>query len=139
MMGPPADAALVERLRRGERGAFRELYARFAQPTFGFLLRLAGRRDAAADLHQEVWLSVARHAARLQPDTDLGAWIFTEAHNHKRSSRRRPRPIPLDEAALDQRLARSPLHDPGSRDLERAMAALPDTHREVLLQVANEG
>ena len=139
MMGPTADAALVERLRRGERGAFRELYARFAQPTFGFLLRLAGRRDAAEDLHQEVWLSVARHAARLQPDTDLGAWIFTVARNRFRSSRRRPRPIPLDEAALDQRLASSPLDDPGCRDLERALAALPETHREVLLLVAIEG
>src|SRR3569833_761041 len=126
MMGPPADAALFERLRRGERGAVRELYARFAQPTFGFLLRLAGRRDAAEGLHQEVWLSVARHAARLHPDTDLGAWIFAVARNRFRSSRRRPRPIPLDEAALDQRLASSPLDDPKCRDLKQTQTALPE-------------
>src|SRR3569832_2476309 len=128
MMGPPADAALVERLRRGERGAFRELYARFAQPTFGFLLRLAGRRDAAEDLHQEVWLSVARHAARLQPVSVFGAWFFSVARNCFRSLWRWPRPIPLYVAALDLRLASSPLDDPGCRYLLRARAALPYTH-----------
>src|SRR6476620_6134642 len=64
MMAPAADAALVDRLRRGDRLAFRELYARFAQPSFGFLLRLCGRRDQAEDLHQETWLAVARHAGR---------------------------------------------------------------------------
>src|SRR5512138_3927389 len=88
-MMPAADAALVDRLRRGERAAFRELHARFAQASFGFLVHLAGRRDVAEDLHQEVWLSIARHAARLAPDTDLAAWIFTVARNRFVSSRRR--------------------------------------------------
>ena len=89
MMPAAADAALVDRLRRGERAAFRELYARFAQASFGFLLRLCGRRDVAEDLQQDVWLSIARHAARLNADTDLAAWIFTVARNRFVSSRRR--------------------------------------------------
>lgn len=134
------DAELVERLRRGERAAFRELYERFAQAIFGFLLRLAGRRDAAEDLHQEVWLSIARHAARLEPDTDLAAWIFTVARNRFRSSRRRKEPtVPLGESALDDRMVAWPADDPGCRDLERALASLPETYREVLLLVGVEG
>lgn len=141
---PPAaapDAQLVQRLRRGEHAAFRELYERFAQASYGFLLRLAGRREAAEDLHQEVWLSIARHAARLQPDTDLAAWIFTVARNRFRSWRRRKEPtVPLDESALDDRLgAPAPADDPGCRDLERALASLPEPYREVLLLVAIEG
>src|SRR3569623_1363273 len=137
-MSPPDDATLVERLRRGERAAFRDLYARFAEPTFAFLLRLAGRRDAAEDLHQEIWLSIARHAARLAPDTDLAAWVFTVARNRFRSSRRRLQPVTADESALDQRVAATP-DDPGCHALERALAALPEAPREVLLLVAIEG
>lgn len=142
MMAAAPDAALVDRLRRGDRAAFRELYARFAQASFGFLLRLCGRRDAAEDLHQEVWLSIARHAARLDADTDLAAWIFTIARNRFVSSRRRSdvTAAPADPAALDHHAGeRVPADDPGCRDLERALAALPEIHREVLLLVGVEG
>ena len=137
----PADAALVDRLRRGERAAFRELHARFGQASFGFLLRLAGRRDVAEDLHQEAWLSIARHAARLTPDTDLAAWIFTVARNRFVSSRRRADPTAPgpDGAAAEIVAGAPPSDDPGCRDLERALASLPDIHREVLLLVGVEG
>src|SRR6188472_1231837 len=143
MMPADADkAALVARLRRGDRAAFRELYARFAQATFGFLLRLAGRRDVAEDLQQEVWLSIARHADRLDADTDLAAWIFTIARNRFLSSRRRAdvaRPS-ADPAAFDRAaVGPAPADDPACRDLERALASLPDVHREVLLLVGVEG
>jgi RNA polymerase sigma-70 factor, ECF subfamily len=136
------DAALVDRLRRGERAAFRELHARFAPASFGFLARLAGRRDVAEDLHQEVWLSIARHAAQLAPDTDLAAWIFTVARNRFRSSRRRAdlTVATIDAAALAEVAAGpAPSVDPGCRDLERGLAALADVHREVLLLVGVEG
>jgi len=141
-MMPAADAALVDRLRRGERAAFRELHARFAQASFGFLLRLAGRRDVAEDLHQEVWLSIARHAARLAPDTDLPAWIFTVARNRFVSSRRRADVVAAGSdptAIADLAAGPQPSEDPGCRDLERALASLPDIHREVLLLVGVEG
>ena len=136
-----ADAALVDRLRRGERAAFRELHARFAQASFGFLLRLAGRRDVAEDLHQEVWISIARHAAQLAPDTDLAAWIFTVARNRFVSSRRRADvidPGPDATAVADVGAGPPASDDPGCRDLERALASLPDIHREVLLLVGVE-
>lgn len=141
MMPAPADAALVGRLRRGERGAFRELYARFAQATFNVLVRLAGRRDAAEDLHQETWLLIARHAAGLAPDTDLAAWIYTVARNRFLSSRRRADVAgpAADPAVFDRAISGPPTDDPGCRDLEQALASLPEIHREVLLLVGVEG
>jgi DNA-directed RNA polymerase specialized sigma24 family protein len=140
MVSDPSDAALVDRLRRGERAAFRELYARFAQASFGFLRRLAGRRDAAEDLQQEVWLSIARHATRLAPDTDLAAWIFTVARNRFISSRRRiDVAAPGPDAFVKIASGASPADDPGCRDLARALASLPEVHREVLLLVGVEG
>ena len=118
--------------------AFRELYARYAQPTFAFLLRLARRREAAEDLQQETWLAVARHAARLAPDSDLGAWIFTVARNQFLSWRRRaPEPTADDVAVAELAAAADP--GAGDVDVERALAALPEMHREILLLVGVEG
>jgi RNA polymerase sigma-70 factor (ECF subfamily) len=139
--GPLPDAVLVDCLRRGQRGAFRDLYARFAQPTFGFLLRLCGRRALAEDLHQDVWLAIARHAQRLEPDTDLSAWIYTVARNRFRSARRQADvTVPAsDPAVLEFAAGPPPSDDPACRDLERALASLPEVHREVLLLVGVEG
>ena len=136
------EAALVERLRGGERAAFRALYARYAQPTFAFLARLTLERGAAEDLHQETWLRVARYAQRLAPGTDLAAWIFTVARNTFRSARRRPELLVLTRegatpAAGDA--SASSGDDPGCRDLERALRALPEPSRELLLLVGVEG
>jgi RNA polymerase sigma-70 factor (ECF subfamily) len=134
-----SDSGLVDRLRRGERAAFRELHARFAQATFRFLARLAGRRDAAEDLHQETWLRIARHATRLRPDSDLAAWIFAIARNVFVSSTRGSEPSNRghDPVALDVIV---PVDvDPACLDLERALARLAEPQREILLLVGIEG
>ncbi|MEP6655280.1 MAG: RNA polymerase sigma factor [Myxococcales bacterium] len=141
-MSPPGESELLDRLRSGDRAAFRELYARFSQPTFRFLARLTGRRDAAEDLHQETWLQVARNHDRLRPDSDLPAWLFTIARNAFLSSRRRSDRLTLVPECASLASATGVISwdsDPTCRDLERALADLPETHREILLLVAIEG
>jgi RNA polymerase sigma-70 factor (ECF subfamily) len=137
-VAPEADdeRALVQRLRRGDPHAFREVYARHAQPTFRFLMRLCGRQDQAEDLHQETWLAVARHAADLAADSDVAAWIFTIARNQFRSAHRRARRVRVPEAPATVIAGHD---DPAAHDLERALGALPAVHREILLLVAIEG
>jgi RNA polymerase sigma-70 factor (ECF subfamily) len=137
----------VARLRSGDPAAFGDLYARFADPIYRFLLRLSGRREVAMDLHQDTWLSAARHARGLAEETDLAAWLFTIARNKHRSWRRF---VALDwlrfdrdagdigdvaEAAAEIRIdARDELES-----LERALMKLPEGHREVLLLIGMEG
>ena len=134
------DRGLIQRLRRSDREAFRELYARYAQSSFGFLARLCGARDRAEDLHQETWLAVARSAGRLDVDSDLGAWIFTIARNQFRSAQRSLARLRARERVSGPApLAAEPLDDPAARDLERALQALPTIHREILLLVGVEG
>jgi len=134
------DRLLVDRLRRGDREAFREVYARYAGPTFGFLARLCGARDQAEDLHQETWLAVARSASRLDADSDLAAWIFTIARNQFRSAQRSLARMRARESAPGPApLAAPTFEDPAARDLEKALQALPAAHREILLLVGIEG
>lgn len=142
----PAERELVAALRRGEARAFDAVYDQYRARIFAFLLRLSGSRCLAEDLFQETFLRLARHALRLEPDTRLGAWLFTVARNCYRSYRRfalldrqrlheyglAPRPValsPHDQAASSESAAR----------LEAALADLPLKYREVLLLCGVEG
>src|SRR5688572_20047659 len=75
------ELALVERLRRGDPGAFDDVYATFNTRLFTFLVRLTRHRDVAEDLLEETWLRLVKHATRLRADTRLGPWLFTVARN----------------------------------------------------------
>ena len=141
----PEEQALVAALRRGEGAAFDATYARLRAPLYGFLARLAGRREVAEELLQETWLRLALHAHRLAPDTDLSAYLFTLARNLYRSHRRWNVVDETLHRALA--LATSRAHEPRTpfdfaaagqleRRLERALAALPLRYREPLLLVA---
>jgi RNA polymerase sigma factor (sigma-70 family) len=142
---PESERLLVERLRGGEPAAFDAIYDAYRPRIFGFLARLAGRRDLAEDLVQETFLRLAARARALAPDTRPGAWLFTVARNlylsHCRANlldidrlealARAPAahaPTPFEETAASELGAR----------LERALAALPAAYREVLLLVAVE-
>lgn len=140
------DAPLVAQLRAQERGAFDRLYAIHHERIWRFLLRLSGRRDEAEDLFQETWVQAARHAHRLEVGTRLLPWLFTIARNQHRSARRfllfdfrkretlavEPNPGPRDPEDLVLDLEEA-------RQLEAALAAIGETHREVLLLAHVEG
>src|SRR3954471_1989779 len=75
------ELALVRGVRAGEEAAFDAIYAAFNARLFGFLARLTRRPDIAEELLEETWLRFVRHAEGLDPDTHVGAWLFTVARN----------------------------------------------------------
>jgi RNA polymerase sigma-70 factor (ECF subfamily) len=142
------ELALVERLRQGDAEAFDEVYAAFNTPVFTFLVRLSRHRDVAEDLLEETWLRLVKHARRLRPDTSLGPWLFTVARNLYISFNRARViedsaaaslmaiwPFSLEQPSPFEAAATSELE----RRIERALAALPSTSREVLLLVGVAG
>ena len=147
-MRDPSEKPLVDALRRGDEAAFDAVYARYRARVLGFLLRLSGRRDVAEDLFQETWVKLARHAPRLQEDTDLAAWLFRVARNAWVSHRRWSmldvsRLLSLEEESLPSpRTSDAEARTDAARAvarLERAIASLPAGSREVLLLVGVEG
>jgi RNA polymerase sigma-70 factor (ECF subfamily) len=140
-MSPESERDLVDRLRRGDRDAFDRVYELYRARLFGFLARMTKRQDLA----EETWLRVARCAANLRDDTRLGPWLFTVARNLFLSVQRRhllhlDRVSELARLAIADELVASPFEHVAAgeaeRDLERALAALPTHHREVILLVA---
>ena len=147
-MTPEAERSLVDRLRAGDTSAFDDLYESYRPRVFSFLLRMSRSRTVAEDLLDETWLRLVRHAGGLQPDTRIGAWLFTVARNLYWSHRRA---CVVEETCEPELLALwpsltawpSPFDLAAAGELERrveaALSTLGAHHREVLLLVAHEG
>lgn len=133
---------LVARAKTGDAEAFAQLYDRYVDQTFGYILRRVGHRQTAEDLTGDVFLRAYRRLSSFEwQGVDLGAWIMTIArnrvHDHFKSARFRLErstdvmaDTPSDSAPDDpERVA-------VGRDLARALGQalerLKDEHREVI-------
>lgn len=133
------DEPLLDRLRSGDPTGFAAVYARERAAVYGFLVRLSGDTNVAADLFQNVWLKLARHAPRLRADTRLRAWLLTVAR-HEFISYRRAQALDLSRLlALDRPAATLEPDDARLSELGAALARLGDRDREVLLLTGVDG
>ena len=87
----PADAAVIEQARRGDVSAFAAIYRAYRSPIVGYLCRLIGNPETAADLAQDVFVKAYQAIGRTRPDLDLKAWLFAIATNAAISHHRRRR------------------------------------------------
>jgi RNA polymerase sigma factor (sigma-70 family) len=79
-----SDPELLRAHAAGEAAAFAQLYDRHERACFLFMRRLLNAADEATaeDLHQEVWLAVARAALTFDPSkARFVTWLFTIARN----------------------------------------------------------
>ena len=75
------DPELVSAFKAGDAEALGLLMQRHQAALFGYLLRLTGRRDAAEDLFQEVFLKLVRNPGAYNEREKFKAWLFTVARN----------------------------------------------------------
>lgn len=149
LVGPgPASARLRGRARIEERplveltrAGFVEIYDRHAERVFAICLRMVGDREQAEELTQDVFVHVWENRGRYREEGAIGGWLsrltVNLVLNRRRSEQRRTR---------REDMAREPgpnvAHGPEAEeriDLERAVAALPERAREVLVLHDIEG
>jgi RNA polymerase sigma-70 factor (ECF subfamily) len=76
------DGELIQRIAERDRGAFEDLYNRYARAVFGLALRRLGDRGRAEDAVQETFASIWRSAGTYRPERGPGApWLYTVARN----------------------------------------------------------
>jgi RNA polymerase sigma-70 factor (ECF subfamily) len=116
------DVALVERHRCGDLQAFDEVYERFGEMVYNLALRLAGNREEAADLTQEIFLRIFRHLGSFGGRSTLKTWVFRIAINHCRDRLSRHYPVTqsIDEDVEDG--GGVTIADPGRGPEELAVA-----------------
>jgi RNA polymerase sigma-70 factor (ECF subfamily) len=139
--------ALVERCRKGELGAFEELYRTHAGRLYSLAWRMVGNPSDAEDLLQEIFLSAHRKLDTFRGDAALGTWLYRLGMNQildylrSRAARAGQLTDGIDDASL--------LADASSRridasaidrvDLERAIAQLPEGSRAAFVLHDVEG
>ena len=97
-----ADAELVALAKRGEQDAVAELYERYFDHVYDFLLRTLRSREAAEDAAQDAFLRAFRALPTLQEEGRFKAWLFSIAHNTalnnlRKTKRETPLEWPQDE------------------------------------------
>jgi RNA polymerase sigma-70 factor (ECF subfamily) len=143
MDGRPEEFELVRRAINGDTGAFESLYRDHVGRVHSLCARMCGDRSRADDLTQEVFIRAYRQLGTFRGESRLGSWLHRLAVNVVLGDdRSRSRRFDPSKAASDaDRLAdpASGRTGEGTRDLERAIAALPPGAREVLVLHDIEG
>src|ERR1035438_6432991 len=75
------DAALMLRVKRGDRAAFAELVEKYKQPVMNFVYRSLRDEIEAEDVAQNVFLQVYKSRSRYQRTAKFSTWLFTIARN----------------------------------------------------------
>lgn len=138
---PNDDRQLAEALcGLGDERAFRVLYRRHTPRLYAVLNRLAaGSVHEAEDLVQETWIRAVDALARFRWDAAFSTWLIAIGVNVARDALRR-RGRRLEDGWQDGTDLAVPPHPHGDRvDLERAIHALPDGARTVLVLHDIEG
>lgn len=141
--------ALIPRARLRDAEALTQLVELLGPRVFGLLFRLIGSRDVAEELTQETFVRMVRMIHRFEPTGSLEGWVFRIAANLARDRgrlrKRRGLPQSLDTLNEDEKRIGTkgvaPQADPSQAmelderrcSLERALQALPDADREILV------
>ncbi|MCU0634242.1 MAG: sigma-70 family RNA polymerase sigma factor [Gemmatimonadaceae bacterium] len=89
-LSPPLDAALIARIRGGDRDAFEELFRATYAAVVAFSSRYVGD-DRAEELAQELYFDLWSRRAQWTVRGSVRAYLFTAARNRALNVRRRDR------------------------------------------------
>jgi RNA polymerase sigma-70 factor (ECF subfamily) len=101
-LSPSEQEALAGALRRGDRGAFEQLYTALHPSIYSFAARLLDDREEAKDVTQEVFLAAYRDLPRHRGALRVEPWLFRVTMNacyDRLRARARRADTPLDEVS----------------------------------------
>ena len=136
----PDERELVRRAMEGSLDALGELYLAHAERVFWAAYRVTGSRAEAEDVLHDVFVGLRDALRRFDPERPLAPWLgqvaVRTARMRMRSSRRRE---VRHARAGSERAAAADASAADRVALERALAAMPDRLRTVLLLKEVEG
>jgi RNA polymerase sigma-70 factor (ECF subfamily) len=123
---------------------FDQLYSRWNQPLYRYLVHLIGNTALAEDLYQDTWVNAIERIDQLRTQDCFGPWIFRIARNlafnQMRKSRRRGQvwilsnlKIEKDVEEAEDLVFREPDRKPGPQNL-----AIQGQQREILQEAIDQ-
>ena len=148
-----SELRLVADARHGDDRAFEELYSRYRQRIFAFILSRVHDHGRAEDIAQDVFMSALRQLRATEQDIVLQPWLYTIAKNacideFRRGERGAAVPVGSeDDLAVGRGSVLSLVPTPDDAieskqrldDLRGAFGGLSDTHRRLLVMREFEG
>lgn len=138
--------SLIDRARAGERAALEELLQSVAPSIHRFGLRMCRNAHDADDVLQDTLLSVTKHLGEFEGRSSLTSWVFAltrSACARRRRGMKNQPPVSDDRLAEEPHGGRSPEAETADLQLGealgRALDALPEEHREVVMLRDVEG
>jgi RNA polymerase sigma-70 factor, ECF subfamily len=137
-----ADDALVRAAQNGDRGAFGQLYARYARMVHGILLSRVPH-SYVEDLVQDVFLQALPRLGTLREPWRFGGWLAAIARNRATDFLRHSKP----DVTFEEEVHAGEQKEPPPDHVDRAEAkivleairSLPETYRETLMLRLVEG
>ena len=150
-LGPPGrpaanrdeSAALAERAREGDMGAFEQLYRRHAGRVHAVCLRITADRGAAEECTQDAFVRAWDALARFRGDSSFATWLTRIAINvalqRLKLERRHLRLVQPGDAEFIEGHAAPDAAPEADLDMERLIATLPPAARTVFVLHTVEG
>ncbi len=141
------DQALMERIARGDAGAFRELSDQYLGAIVTFATRLVRNQAEGEETTQETFLRAWQSAEKYQPKAKLSTWLHTIARNvaidRLRKKSRNEEAFELDderdEAPLSGRPSRLLAEKQAQASVQDALSKLPERQRSAIVLCHEQG
>ncbi len=131
-----ADETIVQRVLAGERDLYEVLVRRHNTRLYRAARAILRSENEVEDVMQEAYVQAFAHLAQFRAEARFSTWL-TRIAVHEAFARRRRALRQTEHEAEDSVALITPEHQAGSRELakllERAIDALPDNFREVLV------
>lgn len=134
----PTDAALIDRVLRGEVAAYAVLVGRYRDRYARFATHMLGSREDAEEALQDTFIRAYRALASCEDRDRFGSWLYRILANRCRTAgarrARRERTFIADEAAVLRASTEHPSERAAWREeIGRALARLDEGQREAFL------
>jgi RNA polymerase sigma-70 factor (ECF subfamily) len=147
---PDPDAALMLRVKRGDRAAFTELVEKWKQPVMNFVFSTLRDEIESEDVAQNTFVQVWKSRSRYERTAKFSTWLFTIARNLCLNEIRRRSRHPAE--SLEETFGENDdlpsrqyedkkiflpteevLHGELAKKIEEALAELPENQRTAIL------